>query len=137
MEYCLLLLELYLESLDGYFSPASYSNHCLLRGSRSISTGYAYFCKLSAATPVIPPSFPFYRGKPEIMGSNLDVLVTVGLSEKVCEDYRLAQEVCDAISKLADNPKVRLLACSLGHPEIELSRDKEEKEMFCIEKREK
>uniref|UniRef100_A0A8C4U7W2 Condensin complex subunit 1 n=1 Tax=Falco tinnunculus TaxID=100819 RepID=A0A8C4U7W2_FALTI len=40
------------------------------------------------------------RGKPEIIGSNLDVLVTVGLSEKVCEDYRLAQEVCNAISKL-------------------------------------
>ncbi|KAM6309776.1 condensin complex subunit 1 [Podargus strigoides] len=41
------------------------------------------------------------RGKPEIIGSNLEVLVTVGLSEKVCEDYRLAQEVCNAISKLA------------------------------------
>ncbi|NWY49175.1 CND1 protein, partial [Chionis minor] len=45
------------------------------------------------------------RGKPEIIGSNLDVLVTVGLSEKACEDYRLAQEVCNAISKLAGNPK--------------------------------
>ncbi|NXC77107.1 CND1 protein, partial [Anhinga anhinga] len=45
------------------------------------------------------------RGKPEIIGSNLDVLVTVGLSEKVCEDYRLAQEVCNVISKLASNPK--------------------------------
>ncbi|XP_053935686.1 condensin complex subunit 1 isoform X2 [Cuculus canorus] len=45
------------------------------------------------------------RGKPEIIGSNLDVLVTVGLSEKVSEDYRLAQEVCNAISKLARNPK--------------------------------
>ncbi|XP_025960649.2 condensin complex subunit 1 isoform X1 [Dromaius novaehollandiae] len=48
------------------------------------------------------------RGKPEIIGSNLDVLVTVGLSEKVCEDYRLAQEVCSAISKLASNPKPAL-----------------------------
>lgn len=48
------------------------------------------------------------RGKPEIIGSNLDVLVTVGLSEKVCEDYRLAQEVCNAISKLASNPKPAL-----------------------------
>ncbi|KAM6212507.1 condensin complex subunit 1 isoform 1-T1 [Sarcoramphus papa] len=48
------------------------------------------------------------RGKPEIIGSNLDVLVTVGLSEKVCEDYRLAQEVCYAISKLASNPKPAL-----------------------------
>ncbi|NXS51445.1 CND1 protein, partial [Brachypteracias leptosomus] len=45
------------------------------------------------------------RGKPEIIGSNLDVLVTVGLSEKVCEDYLLAQEVCSAISKLASGPK--------------------------------
>uniref|UniRef100_A0A8C3JJ68 Condensin complex subunit 1 n=1 Tax=Calidris pygmaea TaxID=425635 RepID=A0A8C3JJ68_9CHAR len=45
------------------------------------------------------------RGKPEIIGSNLDVLVTVGLSEKACEDYRLAQEVCNAISKLASKPK--------------------------------
>nr|XP_009683383.1 PREDICTED: condensin complex subunit 1 isoform X2 [Struthio camelus australis] len=48
------------------------------------------------------------QGKPEIIGSNLDVLVTVGLSEKVCEDYRLAQEVCNAISKLASNPKPAL-----------------------------
>uniref|UniRef100_A0A8B9VEQ1 Condensin complex subunit 1 n=1 Tax=Anas zonorhyncha TaxID=75864 RepID=A0A8B9VEQ1_9AVES len=40
------------------------------------------------------------RGKPEIVGSNLDVLVTVGLSEKACEDYCLAQEVCNTISKL-------------------------------------
>ncbi|NWS70888.1 CND1 protein, partial [Crotophaga sulcirostris] len=45
------------------------------------------------------------RGKPEIIGSNLDVLVTVGLSEKVSEDYHLAQEICNAISKLARNPK--------------------------------
>ncbi|XP_021252367.1 condensin complex subunit 1 [Numida meleagris] len=45
------------------------------------------------------------RGKPEIVGSNLDVLVTVGLTEKVCEDYRLAEEVCNAISKLASNSK--------------------------------
>ncbi|NXF45842.1 CND1 protein, partial [Oceanites oceanicus] len=48
------------------------------------------------------------RGKPEIIGSNLDVLVTVGLSEKVCEDYQLAQEVCNAISKLASKPKPTL-----------------------------
>ncbi|NWH73336.1 CND1 protein, partial [Piaya cayana] len=45
------------------------------------------------------------RGKPEIIGSNLDVLVTVGLSEKVSEDYRLAQEVCNAVSKLARTTK--------------------------------
>ncbi|XP_027305536.1 condensin complex subunit 1 [Anas platyrhynchos] len=48
------------------------------------------------------------RGKPEIVGSNLDVLVTVGLSEKACEDYCLAQEVCNTISKLASNPKPAL-----------------------------
>ncbi|KAM9565485.1 condensin complex subunit 1 isoform 2-T2 [Guaruba guarouba] len=48
------------------------------------------------------------QGNPEIIGSNLDVLVTVGLSEKVCEDYCLAQEVCNAISKLARNTKQAL-----------------------------
>ncbi|XP_010144591.1 PREDICTED: condensin complex subunit 1, partial [Buceros rhinoceros silvestris] len=48
------------------------------------------------------------RGNPEIIGSNLDVLVTVGLTEKVGEDYRLAQEICNAISKLASNPKPAL-----------------------------
>ncbi|XP_065532365.1 condensin complex subunit 1 isoform X2 [Lathamus discolor] len=48
------------------------------------------------------------RGNPEIIGSNLDVLMTVGLSEKVCEDYRLAKEVCNAISKLARNTKQAL-----------------------------
>lgn len=61
---------------------------------------------------MIPPSLPFHRGKPEIIGSNLDILVTVGLSEKACEDYRLPQEVCNVISKLASNPKVRLWVCS-------------------------
>ncbi|XP_027741015.1 condensin complex subunit 1 isoform X1 [Empidonax traillii] len=45
------------------------------------------------------------RGNPEIIGSNLDILITVGLSEKACEDYRLAQEVCNVISKLASDPK--------------------------------
>uniref|UniRef100_A0A8C3M298 Condensin complex subunit 1 n=1 Tax=Chrysolophus pictus TaxID=9089 RepID=A0A8C3M298_CHRPC len=58
------------------------------------------YCKVSSALPVIPLSLPFHRGKPEIIGSNLDVLVTVGLAERVCEDYRLAEEVCNAISKL-------------------------------------
>ncbi|NWI14057.1 CND1 protein, partial [Crypturellus soui] len=48
------------------------------------------------------------RGKPEIIGSNLDVLVTVGFSEKVCEDNRLAQKVCSAISKLATTSKPAL-----------------------------
>ncbi|XP_054023576.1 condensin complex subunit 1 [Dryobates pubescens] len=45
------------------------------------------------------------RGNPEIIGSNLDVLVTVGLSEKAQEDYCLAQQVCHAISKFGRNPK--------------------------------
>ncbi|NWH64881.1 CND1 protein, partial [Geococcyx californianus] len=45
------------------------------------------------------------RGKPEIIGSNLDVLVTVGLSDKGSADYYLAQKVCNAVSKLASNPK--------------------------------
>ncbi|KAM7180780.1 condensin complex subunit 1 isoform 3-T3 [Macrochelys suwanniensis] len=45
------------------------------------------------------------RGKPEIVGSNLDVLVKTGLDEKVIEDYRLAQEVCSAISRLASSNK--------------------------------
>ncbi|RLV99038.1 hypothetical protein DV515_00010182 [Chloebia gouldiae] len=48
------------------------------------------------------------RGKPEIIGSNLDILVTMGLSEKACEDYRLPQEVCNVIAKLAGNPKPAL-----------------------------
>ncbi|NXR98397.1 CND1 protein, partial [Oxylabes madagascariensis] len=48
------------------------------------------------------------RGKPEIIGSNLDILVTTGLSEKACEDYRLPQEVCNVISKLASNPRAAL-----------------------------
>ncbi|KAM6469220.1 condensin complex subunit 1 isoform 2-T2 [Liasis olivaceus] len=45
------------------------------------------------------------RGKPEIVGSNLDVLITVGLHERVHEDYRLAQEVCNAISIIANSQK--------------------------------
>ncbi|XP_034997174.2 condensin complex subunit 1 [Zootoca vivipara] len=45
------------------------------------------------------------RGKPEIVGSNLDVLVAVGLDERVHEDYRLAREVCNAISKIASSQK--------------------------------
>ncbi|XP_030122722.4 condensin complex subunit 1 isoform X1 [Taeniopygia guttata] len=48
------------------------------------------------------------RGNPEIIGSNLDILVTMGLSEKACEDYRLPQEVCNVISKLPGNPKAAL-----------------------------
>ncbi|XP_059576393.1 condensin complex subunit 1 isoform X3 [Alligator mississippiensis] len=50
------------------------------------------------------------RGKPEIVGSNLDVLVTVGLDEKVHKDYGFAKEVCNAISKLAGCNKVAILS---------------------------
>ncbi|ETE61105.1 Condensin complex subunit 1, partial [Ophiophagus hannah] len=45
------------------------------------------------------------RGKPEIVGSNLDLLISVGLDERVQEDYHLAQEVCNAISKIAKSQK--------------------------------
>ncbi|NXH51016.1 CND1 protein, partial [Dicaeum eximium] len=47
-------------------------------------------------------------GDPEITGSNLDILVTMGLSEKACEDYRLPQEVCNVISKISSNSKPAL-----------------------------
>lgn len=47
-------------------------------------------------------------GNPEIVGSNLDVLITVGLDERVHENYRLAQEVCNTISKITKNQKVRV-----------------------------
>ncbi|OXB76260.1 UNVERIFIED_CONTAM: hypothetical protein H355_014668 [Colinus virginianus] len=53
----------------------------------------------------LSPSGDSERGKPEIIGSNLEVLVRVGLTEKVYEDYRLAEEVCNAISKFASNSK--------------------------------
>uniref|UniRef100_A0A670ZQ92 Condensin complex subunit 1 n=1 Tax=Pseudonaja textilis TaxID=8673 RepID=A0A670ZQ92_PSETE len=45
------------------------------------------------------------QGKPEIVGSNLDLLISVGLDERVQEDYHLAQEVCNAISKIAKSQK--------------------------------
>ncbi|XP_077201947.1 condensin complex subunit 1 isoform X2 [Paroedura picta] len=48
------------------------------------------------------------RGKPEVVGSNLDVLVKMGLDERVHENYRLAQEVCHAISKIASGQKPAL-----------------------------
>uniref|UniRef100_A0ACB8ES41 Uncharacterized protein n=1 Tax=Sphaerodactylus townsendi TaxID=933632 RepID=A0ACB8ES41_9SAUR len=48
------------------------------------------------------------RGKPEIVGSNLDILVTVGLDDRVHENYRLAQEVCNAISKITSGQKPAL-----------------------------
>ncbi|XP_078507673.1 condensin complex subunit 1 isoform X2 [Lissotriton helveticus] len=48
------------------------------------------------------------KGRPEIVGSNLDTLVTVGLGEKVHEDYRLARAVCNTILKIGDGQKQTL-----------------------------
>ncbi|KAM4703298.1 condensin complex subunit 1 [Rhinophrynus dorsalis] len=48
------------------------------------------------------------RGKPEIVVSNLETLVSVGLGERVQEEYRLAQEVCNCILKITDSQKPSL-----------------------------
>ncbi|KAE8589790.1 hypothetical protein XENTR_v10017743 [Xenopus tropicalis] len=48
------------------------------------------------------------KGQPEIVMSNLDTLVTVGLGEQVQEDYQLAQEVCNCILKITDSQKPSL-----------------------------
>ncbi|KAM4636335.1 condensin complex subunit 1 [Discoglossus pictus] len=48
------------------------------------------------------------RGQPEIIISNLDTLVMVGLGEQVHEDYQLAQEVCNGILKVTDGQKPSL-----------------------------
>lgn len=40
------------------------------------------------------------------MGSNLDTLVSIGLDEKFPPDYRLAQQVCHAITNISDRRKV-------------------------------
>ncbi|XP_055962824.1 condensin complex subunit 1 [Sorex fumeus] len=45
------------------------------------------------------------RGKPEIVGSNLDTLVSIGLEGKTSPDYRLAQQVCQAITNISDRRK--------------------------------
>ncbi|XP_007935285.1 condensin complex subunit 1 [Orycteropus afer afer] len=60
------------------------------------------------------------RGKPEIVGSNLDTLVSIGLDDKFPQDYRLAQQVCHAIANISDRRKP-----SLGkrHPPFRLSQD--------------
>ncbi|XP_032761529.1 condensin complex subunit 1 [Rattus rattus] len=60
------------------------------------------------------------RGKPEIVGSNLDTLVKVGLDEKFPQDYRLAQQVCLAIANISDRRKP-----SLGerHPPFRLPQE--------------
>lgn len=116
--------------MDFFFVPPLTQTTAFWQSTRNVSLGYLYVGKLSAENHVILPSLRLYRGNPEIIGSNLDVLVTVGLTEKVGEDYRLAQEICNAISKLASHPKVRV--CSRDHPETE-----ERREVVCIEKREK
>ncbi|KAL6064043.1 hypothetical protein STEG23_028563, partial [Scotinomys teguina] len=60
------------------------------------------------------------RGKPEIVGSNLDTLIRVGLDEKSPQDYRLAQQVCLAIANISDRRKP-----SLGerHPPFRLPQE--------------
>ncbi|XP_049738227.1 condensin complex subunit 1 [Elephas maximus indicus] len=60
------------------------------------------------------------RGKPEIVGSNLDTLVSIGLEEKIPQDYRLAQQVCHAIANISDRRKP-----SLGkrHPPFRLPQE--------------
>ncbi|XP_036311348.1 condensin complex subunit 1 isoform X1 [Pipistrellus kuhlii] len=60
------------------------------------------------------------RGKPEIVGSNLDTLVSLGLEEKFPQDYRLAQQVCLAIANISDRRKP-----SLGkrHPPFRLPQE--------------
>ncbi|XP_060046188.1 condensin complex subunit 1 isoform X2 [Erinaceus europaeus] len=48
------------------------------------------------------------RGKPEIVGSNLDLLVDIGLEKRCPQDYRLAQQVCQAITSISDRRKPSL-----------------------------
>lgn len=47
------------------------------------------------------------RGKPEIVGSNLDTLVNIGLDEKLPTDYRLAQQVWPRHANISDRRKAR------------------------------
>ncbi|XP_074259526.1 condensin complex subunit 1 isoform X2 [Saimiri boliviensis] len=60
------------------------------------------------------------RGKPEIVGSNLDTLVSIGLDAEFPQDYRLAQQVCHAIANISDRRKP-----SLGkrHPPFRLPQE--------------
>ncbi|XP_063818506.1 condensin complex subunit 1 isoform X2 [Pseudophryne corroboree] len=48
------------------------------------------------------------RGEPEIVLSNLETLVTVGLAQDVQRDYQVAQEVCKCILKITDSQKPSL-----------------------------
>ncbi|KAM6214290.1 condensin complex subunit 1 isoform 2-T2 [Rhynchocyon petersi] len=60
------------------------------------------------------------RGKPEIVGSNLDTLVNIGLDEKFPPDYRLAQQVCHAIANISDRRKPSL---GTRHPPFRLPQE--------------
>ncbi|XP_069836022.1 condensin complex subunit 1 isoform X2 [Dendropsophus ebraccatus] len=60
------------------------------------------------------------RGQPEIVLSNLETLVTVGLGQDVQKDYQLAREVCNCILKITDGQKSTLGKKS---PPLRLPRD--------------
>ncbi|XP_059815791.1 condensin complex subunit 1 [Hypanus sabinus] len=45
------------------------------------------------------------RGEPEIVGSNLETLYTVGLGSQASQDYQLARDICLAIGKLSNSKK--------------------------------
>ncbi|XP_075699090.1 condensin complex subunit 1 [Rhinoderma darwinii] len=60
------------------------------------------------------------RGQREIVLSNLETLVTVGLGQEAPKDYQLAQEVCNCILKITDGRKSTLGKKS---PPLRLSRD--------------
>uniref|UniRef100_H0VCG3 Condensin complex subunit 1 n=1 Tax=Cavia porcellus TaxID=10141 RepID=H0VCG3_CAVPO len=60
------------------------------------------------------------RGKPEIVGSNLDTLVSIGLDRTSPPDYRLAQQVCQAIANISDRRKPSLGKC---HPPFRLPQE--------------
>ncbi|XP_062895773.1 condensin complex subunit 1 [Mobula hypostoma] len=45
------------------------------------------------------------RGEPEIVGSNLETLYTVGLGSQASQDYQLARDICLAVGKLSNSKK--------------------------------
>ncbi|XP_051865844.1 condensin complex subunit 1, partial [Pristis pectinata] len=45
------------------------------------------------------------QGEPEIVGSNLETLFTVGLGSRAAQDYQLARDICLTIGKLASSKK--------------------------------
>lgn len=66
---------------------------------------YPYWCVLL-----------IFRGQPEIVLSNIETLVNVGLAQEGEKDYRLAQHVCNCILKISAGQKVglNLWTCSEG-----------------------